>query len=503
MIFRPGNSLQWYLFLPVVMIFCSCATESEKNLQGTRPNIVFILADDMGWADLPVYGNQFNEAPNLTRMAENGMRFTDAYAACPVCSPTRASIMSGQYPAHVGVIDFIPGHWRPFEEVIVPSNRTQFLPEEVITIGETMRDAGYATGYFGKWHLGQQDVHQPWNQGFDNANVYRGGGFFHYADKMSTPIQVEPGTVLSEALTDLSIEFIENNREQPFFLYLAHYDVHVQLDADSLLIEKYLDKNKVPGYPCNAVYAAMVEHVDNSVGRILDKLEELDLAENTLVVYFSDNGGLVSRFDRIPLLAQPKQYIYEGDTLLYVASSNAPLRAEKGTVYEGGIREPLIVHWPGTIEAGKVSDAIVSSVDFYPTFAGLAGIPLPEVQEFDGESLLSVLAGSVPNPDRAIFWHYPVYHHDKPASVIRKGDWKLIHYLHDDSRWLYNLADDIGETTNLREKYPGKSAELYELLDQWRKEVKAELPVPNPDFDPERRHEWARHPDWGKRFNLK
>jgi uncharacterized sulfatase len=262
-----------------------------------------------------------------------------------------------------------------------------------------------------------------------------------------------------------------------------------------MLIQKYLEKEKVEGYPCNAVYAAMVEHVDNSVGRILDKLEKLGLTENTLVVYFSDNGGLISRFDRIPLLADSKQYIYESDTLLYVASSNTPLRAEKGTIYEGGIREPMILQWPGKIAGGQVNDAIISSVDFFPTFAGLAGIDLPERQVFDGKSLLNILAGGVYERERAIFWHYPVYHHDFPASVIRKGDWKLIHYLHNDTRFLYNLADDIGETTDLSGRNPEKADELYRLLSDWRAEVNAELPVPNPDFDQELRYQWARHPD--------
>jgi len=482
------------LALTLSVFISSCSKQEKKSLAGSRPNIVFILADDMGWADLPVYGNRFNEAPNLTRMATEGMRFTDAYAACPVCSPTRASIMSGQYPAHVGIIDFIPGHWRPFEEVIVPSNRTQYLPEEIFTLGEIMKEAGYATGYFGKWHLGWEDRHQPGNQGFETVNVYKGGGFFSYAERMSTPLEAQPGKVLSEALTDLSLDFLESNKDQAFFLFLAHYDVHVQLDADSTLIQKYLKKYKVEDYPCNAVYAAMVEHVDNSVGRILSKLDHLGLSENTLVVYFSDNGGLVSRFDRIPLLAQSKQYIYQGDTLLYVASSNAPLRAEKGTLYEGGIREPLIAYWPGNIEAGQLNDAIISSVDFYPTFAELAGIALPETQEFDGESLLPLLEGKEADPERAVYWHYPVYHHDFPASVIRKGDWKLIHYLHSNTRILYNLSEDLGETTDLSSSHPEKADELYRELDRWRKDVGAENPVPNPDFDPDRRYEWGRHP---------
>jgi len=490
------NPFQFLLLSCSLMLLLSeCRTDRAKPLSSSRPNIIFILADDLGWADLPVYGNLFNEAPKLAQMASEGIRFTNAYAACPVCSPTRASIMSGQYPARVGITDFITGHWRPYEEVTVPKNRTQHLPEEIITVGELMKDAGYATAYFGKWHLGFEERHQPGNQGFETVNVYRGGGFFSYASKMSTPIQVESGTVLSETLTDLSLDFIRDHQEDPFFLFLAHYDVHVQLDADSMLIEKYLDKEKVEGYPCNAVYAAMVEHVDNSVGRILQEVKELDLADNTLVVFFSDNGGLISRFDRIPLLANDKQYIYEGDTLLYVASSNAPLRAEKGTVYEGGVREPFIAWWPGQLEAGKVSSALISSVDFLPTFADLAGAELPDEQVFDGISLVDLLEGSESDPERAIFWHYPVYHHDEPMSAVRKGKWKLIHNLVNDRRFLYNLENDIGETTNLSQSEPDIADELYQLLEEWRTDCKAEFPVPNPGFIPEARYEWGKHPD--------
>jgi arylsulfatase A len=478
----------------VFLLAGSCVDVPGESISGSKPNIIFILADDLGWADLPAYGNGFNEAPHLTRLAEEGIRFTNAYAACPVCSPTRASIMSGQYPARVGIIDFITGHWRPYEEVVVPKNRHQHLPLEIHTMGEAMKDAGYATGYFGKWHLGGEAFY-PQHQGFDDVNVYQGGGFFDFAGRMSSPIEVIPGTVLSEALTDLSLDFIEKNAGDPFFLFLAHFDVHVQLDADSSLIRNYMQKEKVADYPCNAVYAAMVEHVDRSTGRILRKLEDLELSENTLVVFFSDNGGLVSRFDKIPLLAESKQYLYDDDPLLYIASSNAPLRAEKGTLYEGGIREPMIMWWPGKLVQGQVNDAIITSVDFLPTLADLAGSELPEDQAFDGISLVDVMKGSTGDPERAIYWHYPVYHHDTPTSAVRKGKWKLIHHLADNRISLYDLEKDVGETHDLSQEEPEIAEGMMKLLDTWRTDCGAEFPVPNPDFDPARRNEWGRHPD--------
>jgi len=476
----------------VTSLYCMLSVFSLPAVAGNdKPNIVFILADDLGWADLPVYGNKFNEAPNISRLAEEGIRFSNAYAACPVCSPTRASIMSGQYPARVGIIDFIPGHWRPYEKVIVPINRTQYLPEEIITIGEAMKSAGYTTGYFGKWHLGDDPEHHPLNQGFDEANV--GQGYYHV--RFSPPRAVGSSKRLSELLTDFGVEFIEKNKNHPFFLFLAHYDVHVQLDADQDLINKYLHKARVEGYPCNAIYAAMIEHLDRSVGKISQKLKELGLNENTILIFFSDNGGLNRRFDRIPLLAESKKHIYKNDSLLYIATSNAPLRGEKGTVYEGGIREPLIVKWPGKIEAGTVSDALVTSVDFFPTLVKMAGGKLPDTQTFDGKNMIPELEGKNEETERTIFWHYPIYHHDVPASAMRKGDWKLIQNLEDNAYKLYNLKNDISESHDLSSLYPEKVKELSALLDQWRNNVGARLPVPNPDFNPEKRFLWENHPD--------
>jgi arylsulfatase A len=482
-----------YLFIFFVGFFLliGCKQTRESSEPPGSPNIVFILADDLGWADLPAYGNTFNEAPHIDKLASEGVRFTNAYAACPVCSPTRASIQSGQYPARVGVIDFITGHWRPYEEVIVPKNRTQYLPEEVVTIGEALKDAGYSTGYFGKWHLGNNPEHHPLSQGYDEANVGQG----YYNVSFNPPREINSPKRLSELLTDFGESFIENNRENPFFLFISHYDVHVQLDADQELIDKYLNKERKDNYPGNAVYAAMIEHLDRSVGRIVAKLEEAGLEENTIVIFYSDNGGLIGRFDKIPLLAKDKLSIYENNPLQYISSSNAPLRAEKGTVYEGGIREPLIVKWPGKIKRGLVSEALVTSVDFYPTLLEMAGAEKPAEQVLDGKSLMPELLENKFDPERAIFWHYPVYHHDVPAGAVRKGDWKLIENQVSGKVSLYNLRADISESMDLSELYPEKTTELKALLQNWQKEVNAEFPVSNPEFDETRRFEWGVHPD--------
>lgn len=462
------------------------------SLAADRPNIVFILADDLGWADLPCYGNTFNEAPQLDRLAREGMRFTNAYAACPVCSPTRASIQSGQYPARVGIIDFITGHWRPYEEVRVPKNRTQYLPEKITTLAESLKQAGYATGYFGKWHLGNRKEWLPSNQGYDTSHVYAGGGF--HTPRFIPPVKPSPKGRLSEVLTDLSVDFIEENQSKPFFLLLAHYDVHVQLDGDRDIVTKYLNKERKDSYPGNAVYAAMVEHIDRSVGRVMRTLGQLGLERNTMVIFYSDNGGLISRFDKVPLLARSSLDVYQDSPLKYIASSNAPLRAEKGTVYEGGIREPLIVKWPKRIAPGGISEALISSVDFYPTFLELAGIAAPVDQVLDGASMIPAFRGDVDN-NRAIYWHYPVYHHDVPAAAMRQGDWKLVENLVSGETSLYNLKADISEASDLTEMYPDKSKALYALLKRWQQEVGAEFPVKNPDFDPARRKEWGKHPD--------
>lgn len=489
-----NNCTFLYLYL---LFFCLACQSPAKEEAHNPPNIIFILADDLGWADLAAYGNTFNESPNLDKLAAEGMRFTQAYAAAPVCSPTRASIQSGQYPAHVGITDFIPGHWRPYESHRVPINRTQYLPEEIVSLGEALQSGGYKTGYFGKWHLGWADKHMPGKQGYEDWRIQQGGTFYNLKTKkgirpMDSSLNDE--VRLSEVLTDYSLEFMERNKDEPFFLFLSHYDVHVQLDADKELINKYLAKETPRNYPGNAIYAAMIEHIDRSLGRVENKLAELGLSENTLLIFFSDNGGLNRRFDKIPLLAQAKLSIYQDSDLQYIATSNTPLRAEKGTLYEGGIREPLIIKWPDKIKAGSVSDALVSSIDFYPSFLEIARIKNLHTQKLDGKSFLPILTGSKGMPDRSLFWHYPVYHHDLPAGAIRKGKWKLIEIFTENRFELYDLENDLGESQNLASLHPELVKDLARELANWRESVGAELPMENPDFDSDRRQEWGKHP---------
>jgi len=457
-----------------------------------RPNIVLIMADDLGGRDLPAYGNPFNEAPNIDKLATQGIQFHNAYAA-PVCSPTRASIQSGQYPARVGIFDFITGHWRPYEEVRVPVHEVQHLPENITSIGDAMQAAGYKTGYFGKWHLGGKPEHLPDARGYDKAHMYAGGGFY---EPVFRPAYKSPETKrLSEALTDMGVDFIKENKEEPFFLFVSHYDVHVQLDADRDIIDKYLAKEKHPDYACNAVYAAMIEHVDQSVGTLMNAVEEMGLADNTVFIFFSDNGGVDNRFDNIPLLGGESVDVYpEGHPLRYIATTNAPLRAGKGTLYEGGVRVPLIVRWPGKVKPASTSDALISSVDFYPTFLELAGGKRPKKQVLDGFSMIPALTENSFDPEREVFTHYPVYHHEQPMSAVRKGDWKIVENLVSGEFDLYNLIYDVNEMTDLKFSYPQKQEAMKLVLKKWQEETKAAMPVPNPDFDPERRYEWGKHP---------
>lgn len=420
----------------IILVSVSASLFGVSAAEAPKPNIILIMADDLGWADLRVYGNPFNEAPHLTRLAEEGVRFTDAYAANPVCSPTRASLMSGQSSARVGIHDWITGHWRPYEKLRVPTNRTQHLPHDLTTLAEALQKQGYATAMYGKWHLGHGPDHHPTQHGFDEANV--GQGF--YKVRFDPPREDSAEKIMADRLTDFGIDFIERQKEsgEPFFLFLSHWDVHVLFDADRSLIDKYLAKPRVPGHPGNALYAAMIEQLDRSVGRLMQRLGELGLDDSTLVVFASDNGGQISNEAyfgsrehgrpgaRMNLMVPDKQDIHAGEARAYIATSNAPLRGEKGTIHEGGIRVPLIARWPGQIPAATTSRALTSSEDFYPTFLELAGVPRDQLastagQPLDGASLVPVLLEkAAPDPQRTLFWHYPVYHHGEPAAVLHE-----------------------------------------------------------------------------------
>ncbi len=465
----PANSL---LLLAVLLAPMLVAAAPRK------PNVVMFLIDDLGWRDIGANGSTYYQTPNIDRLAREGVRFTDAYAACAVCSPTRAAVLTGKYPARLLLTDWLPdGRWPP--KARLRSGRfVRELPLEEVTIAEALREAGYRTASIGKWHLGAEPFSLPEHHGFDvnvggNAHGAPGDFFFPYAGNWAIPttdLRVrwnvfpdgKPGEYLTDRLTDEAVKFIRENRERPFFLYLPHYAVHTPLQAKPELVAKY---EKIPeaqrqGKP---VYAAMVESMDESIGRVMATLRELGLEQDTMVIFTSDNGGF------------------------YNATSNAPLRANKGAYYEGGIRVPLIVKWPGVAKAGHVSSEPVTSTDFYPTCLAAAGLPSRPNQHMDGRNLQPLLAGGATLGRPAIFWHFPHYNdhpHSVPSGVIRQGPWKLIETFDPEGLELYNLADDLGEQRNLAAIQPARVAELKRALDAWRVEVGAEMMRPNPDHDP-------------------
>jgi arylsulfatase A len=443
--------------------YCPASQAAEAK----RPNIVFILIDDLGWADVGCFGSKFYRTPNIDRLAKQGMRFTDAYAACAVCSPTRASIMTGKYPARLHLTDYIPGEGdAPTQAMLVPKWR-KFLPLEEVTIAEALKPAGYTCASIGKWHLGGPEYY-PEHQGFDlnvaGCDLGHPPSYFwpYKANNRSVPelsAGGRAGEYLTDRLTDAAERFIEQHRAGPFFLYFAHYAVHTPLEAKPAVTAKY--KAKPPrGEQTNAVYAAMIESVDDSVGRILRQLDALGIASNTVVVFMSDNGGL-----------WPK------------STSNAPLRAGKGYAYEGGIREPLIVKWPGATRPGTTCSVPVSSIDFFPTLLEMAGAKPPG--PVDGRSLVPLLRQSGTIEREALFWHYPHYwgrNRVQPYGAVRVGDWKLIELYEDMHVELYNLKDDLSEAHNLAKEKPEKANELRTLLRNWRQCVDAQMPTPNPEF---------------------
>ncbi len=478
-----------HVFIGVVLAVCVVVSAPGPRAEqaADRPNILFIFIDDLGWRDAGYLGSDFYETPNIDRLARQGMIFTDAYSNGPNCAPSRASLMSGQYTPRHGVYtvqDSVPAE--PVEHKLSPVPNNSQLDLGVVTIAEALRGAGYATGFVGKWHLG--DVgHLPTDQGFDFSIAAGKRGsppsyFYPYRRESGgisdLAVGGGEGEYLTDRLTDEALGFIERAEAKPFFLFLSHYAVHTPRQGKQELVERYQAKaavmdrrrrDRAEGLHYQAVYAAMIHSVDESVGRLMERLEELSLDRNTFVVFFSDNGG--------------------HGTITAVA----PLRGSKGMLYEGGIRVPLIVRWLGRVARGSSSSVPVIGTDFYPTLLAVAGIEPPPSKVLDGVNLLPLLEGDGDIETRDLFWHFPFYSdappsmmrpwRAEPVGVVRRGNFKLIEFFEDSRLELYNLRDDIGEQHNLVEQMPEKAEELREAMVVWRQEIRAPVPAPNPAYD--------------------
>jgi len=444
------------------------------------PNIVLLLADDLGWTGVGCYGSDLHETPHIDRLAAQGMRFTYAYAACTVCSPTRASIMTGQYPARLHLTDFIAGQHRPFEKLTIPA-WTKYLRPEAVTVAEALKRAGYATAHVGKWHLEARQAvpghrsedFQPTAQGFDVSIGKPKGSKGYFLPPDYVRASGEKGGYVTDFLTDEAVAQIRRMQQGPFFLYLAYHTPHTPIQGKKELVAHYTRKLQTrpnAGHR-NPIYAAMIHSLDESVGRIMAQLQNSGLKQDTLVIFVSDNGGLTQRYGKIDGIAD-----------------NYPLRRGKGSAYEGGVRVPMIAHWPGAIPAGRICAEPVMTIDFYPTFMDLAAAPA-SASEFDGVSLKGLLKGKQSALGRAaLYWHYPHYHAggDAPYSAIRSGPWRLISFHDDTPPALYNLDRDIGEQHNLAQAEPATFQELQERLQAWRKRVGAQMPTENDRYDPAR-----------------
>lgn len=435
----------------------------------TKPNIVFILADDLGYTDVAAFGSKYYETPNIDKLAAQGLKLT-SHHHCQNCQPTRAALMSGQYAPRTGVytvgdIDRFDWRSRPLR----PVDNVTSLPLEKVTIAQSLKKAGYATGMFGKWHLGLKDDYHPSRRGFDEAIESSG---VHFKFKTDPQVDHPEGQYLADFLTDRAVSFIARHKESPFFLYLPHFGVHSPFQAKPELISRFKGKPGVGGHN-NPVYAAMIASVDESVGRVMAALEEHGIANNTVLIFSSDNGG-VGGYSR--------EGIQGGDV-----TDNAPLRSGKGSLYEGGTRVPFIVRWPGVTSAGASNDTPTTHVDIFPTFLEIASGLAPEGQPLDGESLVPLFRDPDAQLKRdAIFQHFPGYlgsgnntWRTTPVGTVISGSWKLMEFFEGPRFELYNLAEDIGESRNLASAMPEKVQELQAKMSSWRDKVGARMPTPN------------------------
>ncbi len=447
----------------------SCATLKRK------PNFVFILVDDLGWMDLGCQGSSFYETPNIDRLAEQGMRFTQAYSACPVCSPTRAALLTGKDTARLQFTGHITRHKRhrhPDNSRIIPPDDRMYIRPAEITIAEALKPAGYASASIGKWHVGHEPKYWPTEQGFDiNIAGYTHGSPPTYWSPYENPEKDwnadiptlkdgKKGEYLTDRLTDEAISFIQENRKRPFLLYLSHYAVHTPLEAPLDVVEKYKRKLQSDSSQKNAVYAAMIENLDQNVGRLLTSLQDLDLTQDTVVIFASDNGGLSK------------------------VTNNAPLRAGKGYLYEGGIRVPMIVKWPGHVRPGSVCGIPVTSEDIYPTMMEISGQDYLS-NNLDGKSILPLLLQTEHWKERDLYWYYPHYspQAQNPGAVIRSGKWKLIQRYDPVGLELYDLENDLSEQCDLAKQKSHLAQELQTKLVNWIESIDTKMHTINPNYN--------------------
>lgn len=456
----------------LLVAVCIATTVTTSTSAAERPNIVLFYIDDLGWRDVGFMGSEYYETPHVDRLAAQGMVFSAAYSCGPNCAPSRASLMSGQYTPRHGVYTVgNPDRGQAKLRKLIPTPNKTVLNERFVTIAEALQRAGYTTATIGKWHLGPD----PTRQGFDiniaggNAGSPSGGGY-HSPYRYRNCEQSEPGEYLTDRLGAEAVKFIEQqSADKPFFLYLTHYAVHTPIQAKAELVAKYERKAPTQVHD-NPKYAAMIDSMDQSIGAVLQALEQRNLAQNTVVLFTSDNGGHGA------------------------VTKMTPLRGSKGMLYEGGIRVPMCVRWPGVIEPGTKCDVPVIGVDLYPTLLEIAGLEPPAETTLDGESLLPLFQQSGALQREALYWHFPAYlqgyterhgaFRTTPAGAIRQGDYKLIEFFEDGTLELYNLAQDIGETENLAQRMPEKTAELHQRMTAWRAAVAAPIPgEPNPHYD--------------------
>ena len=477
------------LIMLVFTMLTSCKTDSEKSTtqNDKKPNIIIITADDLGWADIAGYGADLHETPNLDRLETQSLKFTNAYAAAPVCTPTRASLMTGKYPARLHMTIWCEWAINPqFDQRLLPPDAVGNLPYKEITLAEILKEAGYFTAHIGKWHLGDA-ANYPQLHGFD-INIggshwgcpptffypYRGN--IYNSERYVPGLETDPegnyftsreGEYLTDRLTDEALKILEDTGGLPFFLNLSYYSVHTPIEGKPETVDHFLAKIKPNMHHQNADYAAMVNSLDENIGRIINKIDELGIAENTILIFISDNGGFIGKWNN------------------QVVTNNTPLRSGKGALYEGGVKIPMLIRYPGITTPGSVCEESVSTIDILPTIQQILDINRhdPNIKP-DGISIFSLMK----NPDKQLnreylFWHYPHYYNTtSPVSSARQGDWKLLEYFEDMHVELNNLKDDPSEMNDLSEAMPDKAQEILNALHDWRQEVNAQLPITNPNY---------------------